>query len=333
MNENDLTHGAVHQPLKAYLRRKLHKNVSEFPGGSKPYDWTKSFPRPDIVIFDQGQSDECGLCSSDYGYQKTHPGVIISKKDGYSQVFYLNGGTTTTDLNRLFTAKGVCKDSLIPSYENGNPPSEAYCRERLQTDLTRQDALLQKLPNGVPVSLDIDSVAAAIDAYGWVRITIKGQNNGTWYSQFPTAPSPTVLAPIWEHFVAGMQPFIHPIYGKCIGYPQSWGTKVGDAGWQAFTQAFFDSGSVLEVMAFPVIDTQGFKHAFNQNLFFGMSGDEVLALQKALAINGEFTVRPTAFFGPTTFGCVQAFQRKYGIMPTGFCGIKTRSQLNALFKG
>lgn len=89
-------------------------------------------------------------------------------------------------------------------------------------------------------------------------------------------------------------------------------------------------------------DTQTvvFHHSFDVNLLLGMEGEEVLALQKALVIDGEF--RPenvTGVFGQITEQSVKDFQKKYHIVSSGtpsttgygFVGKKTRQQLNVLF--
>lgn len=79
------------------------------------------------------------------------------------------------------------------------------------------------------------------------------------------------------------------------------------------------SGQVLGVSTF----------RFTRNLFVGSRGADVTELQKRLAAEGLFLVRPTGYFGPATKAAVIAYQKKYAIKPTlGFVGPLTRSMLN-----
>ena len=79
-------------------------------------------------------------------------------------------------------------------------------------------------------------------------------------------------------------------------------------------------------------------HIFSINLRAGATGTEVIALQTALAADGE-TVPSTGFFGPLTNAAVTKFQEKYAaaiLTPnglsagTGLVGAATRAKLNAL---
>lgn len=82
-------------------------------------------------------------------------------------------------------------------------------------------------------------------------------------------------------------------------------------------------------------------YTFTRALQVGMSGSDVVALQHALKIDGEFTYPTlTGYFGQVTLQAVKAFQEKYraeilaplGIPnPTGYVGPSTIRKLNALF--
>lgn len=88
----------------------------------------------------------------------------------------------------------------------------------------------------------------------------------------------------------------------------------------------------------PAPPVPSFHHTFNIDLDMGQTSDEVLALQKALKLDGSFpkAVLATGFFGPVTVQAVKVFQMKYGIANSslpgyGRVGPKTRAKLNALF--
>ena len=70
-------------------------------------------------------------------------------------------------------------------------------------------------------------------------------------------------------------------------------------------------------------------YAFNLDLRRGMSGYDVLQLQKRLAKEGLFGFEPDGNFGPRTERAVKDYQTKYKITPvSGYVGPKTRAKLN-----
>lgn len=92
-----------------------------------------------------------------------------------------------------------------------------------------------------------------------------------------------------------------------------------------------------DLLEIPVIPPP-FKHNFVVNLIYGQTSAEILALQTALQIDGEFpkTVVPTSFYGNVTAKAILDFRKKYNIPstsdPSGHsCGMLTRTQLNILY--
>jgi peptidoglycan hydrolase-like protein with peptidoglycan-binding domain len=84
-------------------------------------------------------------------------------------------------------------------------------------------------------------------------------------------------------------------------------------------------------IAFAQTTTTSSCYTFTSYLQKGSTGPEVVALQKALTLNGE-SVSATGTFGSDTVNAVKLFQSKYRISITGTVGPKTRNQLNTLFK-
>ncbi len=82
-----------------------------------------------------------------------------------------------------------------------------------------------------------------------------------------------------------------------------------------------------------IIQTPTFN--FPNNLFIGKESEGVKNLQICLANEGFLGdvgfYGFTGFFGTQTFGAVQSFQKKYGILNTGFCGAITRQKLNEIY--
>lgn len=186
-----------------------------------------------------------GQAWSKYGsvleYLKTRTYEERSAKFIYSQIFYPAGGSTGRDNCKIATKKGFCLESIVPSYENGKPPSEAFMRRI--NDLTAEafsNALGFKTTSFYSLKKNIEDVAAAISTgYGCV-IGINGKNNGTWHSQFPKPDKNHE----WGHWVyAGKAKMID---GKrYIGILNSWG-YIGDNGWQWISEDFFTQGLIIE---------------------------------------------------------------------------------------
>lgn len=95
-------------------------------------------------------------------------------------------------------------------------------------------------------------------------------------------------------------------------------------------------------------DASTFKHNFNTDLNYGMTSDEVVALQTALMIDGEFSKdlyssllsnKQLGSYGSITQQAVLVFQRKYNLISLlewlflkgRKVGPKTRAKLNDLF--
>lgn len=76
----------------------------------------------------------------------------------------------------------------------------------------------------------------------------------------------------------------------------------------------------------PIITTP--KYIFENPLYFGMNGHEVLQLQERLAQEGYLYATPNGFFGPATTAAVKAFQRDNGLSQLGNVGPGTRAALN-----
>lgn len=78
-------------------------------------------------------------------------------------------------------------------------------------------------------------------------------------------------------------------------------------------------------------DGQKWCHTFSNDLTVGNSGDDVSALNQALASSGVDTTSNTSNFTENNAGDVVSFQARYGIRQTGYVGPLTRAKLNALY--
>jgi hypothetical protein len=80
--------------------------------------------------------------------------------------------------------------------------------------------------------------------------------------------------------------------------------------------------------------TQKPQYVFNNNLSVGMSGEEITILQDALKFFGclSKSQESTGYYGEITRQGLIIFQKRYGILATGFFGQLTRAKMNELLK-
>ena len=75
-------------------------------------------------------------------YEKTD--TDLSARDIYSQIYLGTTGAYIRDGAKLCVKKGICSESLMPSYDNGNP-TELFMRNRDDaSDITIADVLIYK---------------------------------------------------------------------------------------------------------------------------------------------------------------------------------------------
>lgn len=327
---------------------------SELGFGTAPFDWAKGFDIEEVLkkalnddsfslpTKDQNGSGSCGGQAWAY-YAQILEAIVTgsfeerSAKYIYAQTNAPGGGSAGRPNCEIFVNQGVAYETKCLSYENGLPPSEAFMiRAQDITQEARDNAALSKSLAYSNVRNNIDDVAQAIEANNGVIIGVRGQNNGTWYTEFPKKP--TSLD--WGHWVyAGKAKRINGV--KHIGFKNSWGDAAGVKGWQWLSEDWFGDSigwnpiifSIWTNSSNPDWSNEDFNHTFNTNLRLGDKGDEVVALQKGLRKLDCFpkNVKATGYFGNVTKNSVATFQTKYNITPAaGYCGPITRKKLNSL---
>ncbi len=323
MNEQSTSKGALLSPLD--VRDFSYKGFSTIP-----YDWSVPFSvTPILNVKNQGLSSSCG------GQAGAYYGAVLealndstmeerSAKFIYAQVFAPGGGSYLRDICDLVVKQGWGKESLTPSYEGSPeailPPSELFM-EKVEdiTTQARSDASTAKALAYANVQIDIDSIAQAVRDNNGAIIMIGGQNNGTWLSAYP-APAVT---PEWRHFLyVGKLKMENG--KKYLGVINSWGSTVGEGGWQWLEEGHIPFIYECRTIVFKKSFT------FNTNLHLGMSGTDVLELQKRMVLEKCATYMPTGWFGPLTLLSVIKYQLKNNIAPAfGYVGPLTRASLNA----
>jgi hypothetical protein len=343
---------------------------SEVGFSQPPFDWDKGYdvevelakkvgnPLFKLPVKDQNSSGSCGgqaWATYDSVLEAMITGSFEerSAKYIYAQTYVPGGGSYGRDNAKILVEQGVCRETVLPSYQNGLPPSESFITQGIDiTPEARQDAKPSSTVSYSQTGTDIDSIAQAIKCNSGVVIGISGSNNGTWKSDNPRPPK--VDEVVWRHWMYfGKAKLINGV--KTIIGLNSWGL-VGDKGWQSLTEEYTNTRFTINPLTRRVTavgtgetaifsgwthtinpaPTLVFQHHFNTNITYQQSGEEVKALQNVLRLEGFFPLAPTGLYGNITSQAVLQFRQKYGISsatdPFGHSvGPLTRTKLNQLY--
>ena len=353
MKENEFGKGALYSEKLSHI-----KHHNEIATDSAPFDYNLGYDITkviaatiptfqDFLTKNQGSAGSCGGEATSYKEEVVYAlnNKIYEPKSSryiYSQCFVAPSGSSDAGLIGIITNRGTPDTSAFSDYpSDGSLPTESFMQN--STDITEtvsENASACILGQPVYVNLDIDSIAQAVRDAGGIIIGIYGQNNGTWLSEFPQAPTTTVGA--WAHWLFLGK--VVTVNGKVyLGVKNSWGSEVGDNGWQYLGVEYLP----YIWRAFTFVNTgisKEFTHTFDttQTYKVGANNPEIIALQEALKIDGEFPVNQvcTGYFGKITQQAVINFQKKYAsdiLAPlglakgTGVVASHTLAQLNNLF--
>lgn len=263
--ENKGGHGAIPlNPIHRKVRKLFTKKIKNVIKGLS-FDWNSGYDVRNaigqIVIKNQGDNSSCGGQAGSYflEIQRKLQHKIegdLSAKSIYSPIAYPGGGTTITALMTQTAAHGATREAEVLSYDmNGNPLQEYAISDKswMTPDLISK-ALTRAGYTPYDIGENIDIVAQTIQNYGAVIWEIRGQNNGTWTSAFPTPPVKTNTNDVWNHFMCAIGAKM--INGKkYIIALQSQGSSWGDNGIQYFGEDYFNSGNIVDCFTF-IYDTQ-----------------------------------------------------------------------------
>jgi hypothetical protein len=352
--EGKYGHGARITPHNPEVAR-----FADIAKDTAPFDWNAGFDVrkvllekagiSDVPTKDQGISGACGGIMMSYLAQiliAIFTGIFEEKsaKFVYAPVAYPDfGGSSEEDLIRRVMNVGISSEKLCPSYDNGQPPTEAFMARA--SDITPEAVMNALKSHGFTqayVDLEsIDELACAIRDHFGIGSGISAMNNGTWASQFPVAPTLPPRDPgLWAHWeYYGRAHLVNGV--KKIFAKNGWGDAVGDHGWQGVGEEFLPYMFAPFALVFTGL-VEGFTYTFTQDLRLGNVGDEVSALQMALKLSGDYPKEQalTGYFGQVTYAAVKSFQTKHAAeiltpagltLPTGIVGANTRKVLNGLY--
>lgn len=218
--------------------------------GSSPFDCQAGFNVLDVVGNDLVTKDQNGSYSCG-GQAWAYYGEVLetvatgtyeprSARWIYSQTFVEGGGSSGRNNSDVVTKQGWALEKHALSYDNGKPPREAFMRLKpFLSPEAKESMEVSKALSYLQVRGDIDVVAQAIrDNYGCV-ITLAGQDNGTWRSEFPKPPNNKDW---FHHLYCGKAKMIGG--KKYIAVKNSWGNDTGKEGWQWIGEEYFTTGNV-----------------------------------------------------------------------------------------
>ncbi len=213
--------------------------------------------------------------------------------------------------------KGVASESTCPIPK---PLTEANITNKGGiTAEAYKDALTNKAKSYLSVTCNIDAMAQAIRDNGGVVLGLRGENNGTWRSEFPALPKGKDL---WAHWLfAGKAKLING--KKYIGVLNSWG-RVGDGGWQWIPEEYFKYEWIWEAWTMAYDSQILEKFIFTKVLRRGSTGLDVKMLQTKLGIPAD------GKFGPATAQAVKEFQAKNNLVADAIVGKLTNVKLNLI---
>ena len=260
MKEQDLKHGAKHQPIRRWFHRKWRKHISGRSvarGAGVDYSAGSQY-RPmflgKLPHKNQGQNSSCGgQAGSEFlQLKRIMQGINegeISAKSIYAPIADSGGGTTIPQLQRQIEDCGGNLESAVPSYDSqGNPLPENLMEDiSWQTPALIADALTRAGYVSIDVDMnDMDAVAEAINTYGVVIWKITGQNGNPlgWVGATPDPPNPNNPNELWYHFMCAFDFDLDSNGEKRIYAMQSMGSSWGANGIQYFYEDYFKNGYI-----------------------------------------------------------------------------------------
>lgn len=221
--------------------------VAKYPTFEQGYSVENEIGK--LKIEDQGQSGSCvSQAFSKYAEVlnlfETKKFTDLSARDIYSRIYLPQGGAYLRAGAKTLVKHGDAEERLVPSYMNGNPPTEDFMRQKVDTPIVLDNAAIYRAKAYARIyTHDINTVAQAIYLNHGVATGATGSNQG-WATGNVRPPK------------AGEDTWGHAIYcagygidglGKYIEFINSWSVTWGFAGRGRIHEDYFASGKIFSL--------------------------------------------------------------------------------------
>lgn len=265
--------------------------------------------------------------------------VLCKRFDGQP----LDGGTYPRLAAKLACEYGLATEATVKN--DTTLPLSVYRQSSILTPEAFAEASKYKLPGYVMVPVSKNTLRQSILKYGAIAILLPigeewwtAKSGQSSWDKKDIMPLRRVAITVSGHEVV-QNGWDNDDLERLLN---SWSKDWADNGENVYSLKDYAPIEALAIAEIPTDIKQkikgmpspgSFRHLFLNDLQSGQSGDDVRALQIALAIENCFTYQEiTGFFGSVTQKAVIAFQQKYGITPAvGYVGTKTRTMLNYLY--
>ena len=262
MDEKKLGHGVSRRNPLVKRVQKLSRRLRgrRIAGAGIPFNWNVGFDVRDTIgaikIKNQGSSESCGGQAGAYflEIQRKLQNIMggfegaISAKSIYAPWRRVGGGMTVTELNTQIGAHGANLEATVPSYDiNGNPLTESMMTDMSwSTPRLLNDAMTRAGYTPYDIAENFETVAQTIRDRGAVLMEIRGTDNNTWLTSFPSINR--TGNPFWYHYICFLGAKIINNKKYLIGI-NSWG-NIGDKGCQYFGEEWFTSKNIIDAFTF-----------------------------------------------------------------------------------
>ena len=227
------------------------------------FDWDKGFDVEEKLNIklrheNQGSSSSCcgqGLTAYGEVLEFIETGTIkeFSSRRIYSNIYLPQGGAYIQDALKFVTKQSFVLEKDLLSYEDGNPPSEQFMRDKGNlSELILQDAMKWQAKDYYQVGGNIDNAAIALQNGFGLYMAATGSNGG--WSTGDLKP-PLSSERMWGHAFFGKAARIRN-GKKAIKIHNSWGNAwcLGGDAW--LNEDYFKSGYIWQ--PYVLIDKNNF---------------------------------------------------------------------------
>lgn len=349
MNEEKFGTGALERPEDEQLLADDLPWHDEIAGASEEVVWQEK-KLTDFLTYpkrNQGVTSSCTCYAmskqlSIDELSENNAWRELSPRSIYPLVVEPGGGAYSSKVGEIACKSGITLESLLAS--DGKTEEEMIQAKDYVAD-AKLVAQIYRPAGVINCDSDFETIASIIQKYRkqglrkGVAVTVAGENNGTWRSNFPVKP--TSKNGLWYHRIVVTD--FGLINGKkFLSFDNSWGLDIGYYGQQFLSEEyapFIFAAAYTENKPDKDLANLGItppKYHWTQPLMLGSSGPDVLALQQALQSLGMFPISkvqaPTGkFYGITKNGVIM-FQTAFGLPQTGRVDDEaTINKLNEIF--